>query len=259
MIPLIKSPLRYPGGKYRARKEILSYFPDGITKVVSPFIGGGNIEINLANQGIEVHAYDKFSPLVFYWHLLNKSPVEFAHLIQEHYPLSKARFYREQERYCSLLECDNFVEARLELATWFYILNRSSFDGTTLSGGCSNPSNRFTQSSIDRVRNWQKLDNLKVGYADFKESLIHNRDVFVFADPPYMIESNLYGNKGDLHKDFDHKGLFGYLNDRSGWILCYNDCSTIREMYSRFKIIEPVWSYGMGANKKSRELLILNY
>jgi DNA adenine methylase len=255
---IISSPLRYPGGKYRARKEILSYFPKGISKVVSPFMGGGNIEINLANQGIEVHAYDKFSPLIFCWQLINSVPVEFATLIQKHYPLSEANFYREQERYCSLLEADNFMEVKLELATWFFILNRSSFSGTALSGGCSNPSARFTQSSIDRVRNWQKLDNLKVGYADFKESLIHNRDAFVFADPPYMIDSNLYGNKGNLHKDFDHQGLFDLLNKRDGWILCYNDCPTIRELYKGFKTVEPEWSYGMGKNKKSRELLILN-
>jgi DNA adenine methylase len=222
-------------------------------------MGGGNIEINLANQGIEVHAYDKFSPLIFCWQLINSVPVEFATLIQKHYPLSEASFYREQKRYCSLLEADNFMEVRLELALWFFILNRSSFNGTTLSGGCSNPSKQFTQSSIDRVRNWQKLDNLKIGYADFKDSLNAHKDAFVFADPLYMIDSNLYGNKGDLHKNFDHQGLFKYLNDRNGWILCYNDCSTIREMYSRFKIVEPEWSYGMGKNKKSRELLILNY
>jgi hypothetical protein len=53
--------------------------------------------------------------------------------------------------------------------------------------------------------------------------------------------------------------LFKYLNDRNGWILCYNNCPTIREMYSRFKIIEPEWSYGMGTSKKSKEILILNY
>jgi DNA adenine methylase len=259
MTKLIKSPLRYPGGKYRARKEILSYFPDGITKVVSPFMGGGNIEINLANQGIKVHASDKFAPLVFCWHLINNHPVEFATLIQKHYPLSKANFYREQKRFSELLDGKDFLEIRLKLATWFFILNRSSHSGTTLSGRCYSQSDGFTQSSIDYVRNWQKLDKLNVNYADFKESLIHNRDAFVFADPPYMVESNLYGNKGDLHKDFDHQGLFELLNKRDGWILCYNDCPTIREMYSRFKIIEPKWSYGMGNDKKSRELLILNY
>jgi DNA adenine methylase len=173
--------------------------------------------------------------------------------------LSKANFYRQQKRFSSLIDGKDFLENRLELATWFFILNRSSHSGTTLSGGCSDPSARFTQSSIDQVRNWQKLDNLKIGYADFKKSLNAHRDAFIFADPPYMVESNLYGNKGDLHKDFNHKALFELLNKRDGWILCYNDCLEVREMYSRFKVVEPVWSYGMGNDKKSRELLILNY
>jgi DNA adenine methylase len=255
---IIKSPLRYPGGKSRAVKHILPLFPAGVSKVVSPFMGGGSVEINLANQGINVFAYDKFSPLIFCWQLINYAPVEFASVIKKNYPLTKASFYREQKRYCSLLEADNFMEVRLELALWFFILNRSSFNGTTLSGGCSNPSKRFTQSSIDRVRNWQKLDNLKVGYADFKESLNAHRDAFIFADPPYLIKSNLYGINGSHHKNFDHQGLFDLLNKRDGWILCYNDCSTIRELYKGFKTVEPEWSYGMGKNKKSRELLILN-
>lgn len=256
---MIKSPLRYPRGKSRAVKHILPLFPAGITNVCSPFMGGGSVEINLANQGIEVHAYDKFSPVVFYWHLQNTLPVEFAQLIQEHYPLSKDNFYREQKRYSALLDGDNFIEVRLELALWFFILNRSSFDGTTISGGCSNPSARFTQSSIDRVKNWQPLKSLSVNIADFQESIPARKDDFIFADPPYMIESNLYGSKGSHHKNFNHQALFDLLSKRDGWILCYNDCTTIREMYGKFMIVEPEWSYGMGKNKKSRELLILNY
>ena len=57
---LIKSPLRYPGGKSRAVKHILPYFPENTTTVVSPFMGGSSVELNLAAKGIEVYASDKF-------------------------------------------------------------------------------------------------------------------------------------------------------------------------------------------------------
>ena len=37
------SPLRYAGGKSLAVGHILEHLPDGLEKVVSPFIGGGKI------------------------------------------------------------------------------------------------------------------------------------------------------------------------------------------------------------------------
>lgn len=39
------SPLRYAGGKSLAVGGILKYLPDGLNKVVSPFIGGGSVEV----------------------------------------------------------------------------------------------------------------------------------------------------------------------------------------------------------------------
>lgn len=39
------SPLRYAGGKSLAVGHILEYLPDNLNKVVSPFIGGGSVEV----------------------------------------------------------------------------------------------------------------------------------------------------------------------------------------------------------------------
>ena len=46
------------------------------------------------------------------------------------------------------------LEDPLEQATFFFILNRTSFSGSTLSGGFSQESaiKRFTQSSIQRIK-----------------------------------------------------------------------------------------------------------
>ena len=79
-----------------------------------------------------------------------------------------------------------------------------------------------------------------------------------FFDPPYWIGSNLYGNGGDLHKHFDHQEFAEYLFNLDNWILCYNDRPEIRSLYANYKIVTPEWSYGMGKNKSSREVLILN-
>ena len=62
------SPLRYAGGKSLAVGLITEFLPKDIKKVVSPFIGGGSVEIAIAKElGIDVVAYDIFDLLVNYW------------------------------------------------------------------------------------------------------------------------------------------------------------------------------------------------
>lgn len=60
------SPLRYGGGKSLTVGLIVELLPEHINKVVSPFIGGGSVEIALAREcGVKVLAYD-----IFYFHKL---------------------------------------------------------------------------------------------------------------------------------------------------------------------------------------------
>ena len=102
----------------------------------------------------------------------------------------------------------------LEQATYFFILNRTSFSGSTLSGGFSQESSkkRFTQSSIQRVQNLS-LENLQFFNMDFEpfleEVATGAENSFIFLDPPYFLEgkSQLYGYKGNMHKTFEHERL----------------------------------------------------
>jgi DNA adenine methylase len=68
----VKSPLRYPGGKTRGVKEIIKYFPPGLNRLCSLFLGGGSIELELANKGVEIFGYDIFEPVVTFWQVLLK-------------------------------------------------------------------------------------------------------------------------------------------------------------------------------------------
>lgn len=42
------SPLRYPGGKSRAARQIALYLPKDLKRLVSPFFGGGSFEFYCA-------------------------------------------------------------------------------------------------------------------------------------------------------------------------------------------------------------------
>ncbi|MCR2114055.1 DNA adenine methylase, partial [Campylobacter upsaliensis] len=68
-----KSPLRYGGGKSLAVGLILEQIPSDTKRLISPFIGGGSVEVAAALElDIEVLAFDIFDILVNFWQVLCK-------------------------------------------------------------------------------------------------------------------------------------------------------------------------------------------
>lgn len=245
-----RSPLRYPGGKSRAVGEIRKYIPQGTKKMASPFLGGASVELACAADGIEVRGADAFAPLVNFWKRAKESPALLSERVRSYHPLTKPRFYNLQKGFHAL-------DDELEKAAVFFVLNRASFSGTTLSGGMSPGHPRFTESAIDRLRDF-RASNLFVRRDDWKATLEKRGDTLLYLDPPYANGEKLYGSRGDMHEGFDHEELVARLRERSGWILSYNDCERVRKLYEGYDILAPEWGYGMSNGKQSRELLIVN-
>jgi DNA adenine methylase len=245
-----KSPLRYPGGKNKAVRDILAYIPKNITELCSPFLGGGSIELACTKKGIKVFAYDIFSILVDFWEVLLESPDKLANEVQKFLPLTKTEFYNLQ-RICLS------IENKLNRAVAFFTLNRCSFSGTTLSGGMSPGHPRFTQAAIDNLKNFE-ITNFYPGCLDYKNVLKKHKDTFLYLDPPYANGRKLYGDKGGLHMEFNHRDLAKNLHKRDRWLLSYNDCNLIRELYANYQFIDLSWKYGMNQSKKSNEVLIVS-
>ncbi len=252
--------LRYPGGKTRAINTLEQIFTEEkITvpnnKVNSVFYGGGSFEIHLRDKyGYTINANDGFKPLISFWSTLQKAPRKLKTAVQQLKPMSKDEFTELQG---SIMD----EKSVLQQAAQFYALNRSSFSGAILCGGFSKQAEdkRFTQSSIDRITAFDSsnINYTNLDFVDFINSVPEGE--FMFLDPPYLIQSNLYGNKGDMHKEFDHAKLAKMLNERTNWMLCYNNCDEILEMYLDPNIIgyEASWSYGMNKSKKSSEIVLV--
>jgi len=254
----MKTLLRYPGGKAKAIKILEQYIPEDTTKIVSPFFGGGSLEFHLASKGVEVEGYDIFKPIVNFWRAVKHDKHQLVEEIRKLLPINKEKFSYLQNvlrhKNDSLFILDH------EAAAIFFILNRCSFSGTTLSGGFSQEAcnGRLTESSIQRILNFNS-SGVEVVCKTFEE-VIPNANSLLFCDPPYYLgkKSKLYGNSGDTHKNFDHESLAKLLKEKNNWILCYNDHEYIRELYKDFRIEVPSWNYGMSQDKKSKEVLILN-
>lgn len=246
----VKSPLRYPGGKSRAVKIITNLIPEKEDALISPFFGGGSIELECAQNNKIVKGYDNFLPLTDFWEQLIHNNINLAKEIQKYYPLSKNDFYKLQKSQFNNL-------SKLERAAIFYVLNRSSFSGSTLSGGMSPNHPRFTTSSIQRIIDF-KIKNLTVENKSFEDSIKENTGHFFYLDPPYIIKNYLYGNRGDKHKDFKHLLLKEMLDNEEKWIMSYNNSEEVLDLYSNYYIIYPDWKYGMSKNKDSKEVLIFS-
>ena len=91
-------PLRYAGGKSLGVGHVIEHIPNGITSLVSPFFGGGSIEIACARElGLYVKGYDVFDILANYWIRQIMSPVKLADAISKWQP-NKEQYAEVKER-----------------------------------------------------------------------------------------------------------------------------------------------------------------
>jgi len=282
----MKSPLRYPGGKTRAVKIILDHIPEDAGELCSPFFGGGSVELAVAERGTKVVGYDLFKPLHWFWKALLEDKKELARIADSFRSYDDDFIHKTKNNSTAVkgLLKERFLDLKDELrsakeysarnAAIFYALNRSSFSGETLSGGYSKRAGyvRFTDSSIQRILDFEGK-NFGVECECFKTSIFKNPNAFIYADPPYALDKHrLYGDKGNMHKGFDHLALYEVLSSRSDWVLSYNDKEWIRELYKDYEILDVSWAYGMNniyskeeretgqkkKMKKSSEILIIN-
>jgi len=261
------SPLRYPGGKTRACAKlwecIKKHYPGiVIDTIYSPFFGGGSFEFYVqTNTGCKIVCNDKFTPLYNFWNICADLPskASLCHTLDDMLQkVSKSTFRQYRE---TIMEDHGIKQAHK-----YFVINRCSFSGSTLSGGFSKESSkkRFTQSSIDRIRTLN-LTNFQIHNKDFSEFLSmcgRGKNEFMFLDPPYYLEkkSKLYGSNGDMHEHFDHKKLNAGLTrlKDTQWIMTYNNSDYIKTLYKKYTIIDTNWSYGMNKSKKSSEIIILS-
>ncbi|MEA5553358.1 DNA adenine methylase [Anabaena cylindrica UHCC 0172] len=267
---MIKSPLRYPGGKSRAIKQISEYLPESFSEFREPFVGGGSVFIYLKQKypQLKIEINDLNRELFLFWYLaqsdLSKLVAEIRY-VKEKYQDGKLLF-------SDLTTVDVDSLSDLERAVRFFVLNRITFSGTVESGGFSMEAfhSRFTDSSIDRLEKLADIltADIKVTNLDYSQILnAEDKDVFIFLDPPYFKaeKSKLYGKKGNLHTGFNHEKFADDLKScPHKWLITYDDSPQIIDNFQWANIYEWELQYGMNNYKQSgaakgKELFISNY
>lgn len=264
---MIKSPLRYPGGKSRSVKIISALIPE-FDEFREPFLGGGSIFI---------YAKQRFPNKKFWINDLYFELFKFWEMTQKDVDALARKVYEWRNRFAVGKELHKFLNENLagfndlERAAAFFIYNRITFSGTSLSGGFSEGAftGRFTESSIQRLNDFAKVINgSTITNLDY-EKLVkrEGENVFIYLDPPYYsaTKSALYGKNGNMHKSFDHTKFAETMKTcRHKWLITYDDNEYVRTLFSFAKIIPWDLTYGMrnvteNSDQKGKELFISNY
>lgn len=277
----IGSPLRYAGGKSLAVGLIVDLLPDDTKKIVSPFVGGGAVEIACSTDlGLPVMAYDIFDLLINYWDAQIHHPNELYKRLLQMEP-TRAEFKRIKEVLKLVWDGKKKIRSKYDLAALYYFNHNTSYGPHFLGW----PSDIYLQPErykkmIEKVRDF-KNTNMEVGCASFEKIMDKHKQDFLYCDPPYYLNGDsktfvgMYPHRNFPvhHINFKHEALRDFLLEHEGgFILSYNDCSAIREWYKDFDMIAPKWQYTFGQGdtrlgenrlngdgsyiKKSHELII---
>ena len=269
----LKTPLRYPGGKSRATKYLIPRFPDDIKEYRETFLGGGSVAIAFSkeNPDIPVWVNDLYEPLYNFWRELQDNGREMREkLIELKYrhcePVSAKNLFLEAKE----LVNDYDSTSNLSRAVSFYVINKCSFSGLTESSSFSKQASEsnFSLRGIDRLPRYSEIiKNWKITNWSYEGLLTDDVRCFIYSDPPYDIKDNLYGNKGNLHKRFDHD-QFASDCDRyvARHMISYNSTQMVKDRFKDWSACTYDLTYTMRSTgdymneqKDRAELLLFNY
>jgi DNA adenine methylase len=276
------SPLRYAGGKSKAIGFLLEHLPQlKEKKIVSPFFGGGSFELVLSQHlGIEVVGYDIFGLLVNFWNVLIHQKSEFIselekfeiteseftynrHVLLNYWEKIKPQdleYHTKTKISLNPQDLDRLDSNPILQAVYYYYNMTLSYGPMFLGWPSSVEINKdkFTRK-IEKLKKIEWNDKLSIQCSSFEHVLEKHQDDFLYLDPPYYLEGDskmfkpMYPNCNFPihHKHFNHTQLAEQLKKhKGGFILTYNDCEAIRELYKDFKFEFPTWQYSYGQGEK---------
>jgi DNA adenine methylase len=270
----LKTPLRYPGGKSRACTKLDQYIPnlDGYKEYREPFLGGGSVAIHITKKypHLQIWVNDLYEPLINFWKTLQDDGYELYKRLQE----LKSRYPDQESARGLFLEAKELVNddsiSPLYRACSFYVINKCSFSGLTESSSFSRQASdsNFSMRGIEKLQGYsQIIKDWKITNDRYQQLLSDDKSIFTYLDPPYDINSNLYGKKGDMHKSFDHDG-FATICDRfiGPQLISYNSSQLIKDRFKDYEVGEFDLTYTMRSvgeymreQKERKELLLFNY
>ena len=285
----MNSLISWVGGKKALRELIYQMFPKDYGRYIEVFGGGGWVLFGKTPEKNEVYndynnnlsnmfAVVRDQPLAFiqelgylpengrnifnlYREIISKQRIEDKY-VEEEMKKVKVYFTEIQAEEIRTIMMKNRIENQdVQLAVAFFKLIRYSYGSGCRTFGCRAYDVRKAFSTVWDVS--ERLAHVTIENRDFEELIIQydRPDAFFYCDPPY------YETEGHYEVVFskeDHIRLCRALRNIQGkFLLSYNDCEFIRELYKDFYIesCSRVNNMALRYDFSSQfpELLISNY
>lgn len=270
-MPVIESPLRYPGGKtflYNYIKEIMEYNNFLGYSYLEPFAGGAGIAIKLLlkNEVKQIIINDFDIAIYAFWYSILNYTKKFCDKIYN-VNINLEEWYIQKKIYK-----DRKNSNLLELGFATFFLNRTNISGI-ITGGVIGGKYQSGKYKIDSRFNKEKLiqkiqniaaqkDRILLYNKDAIEllndkSIKNNKNIFINFDPPYFFKGKeLYTN---FYKKEDHIALSNTIKEiRNEWVLTYDISDFIYSLYSQYRMSNINLYHNINKKKKSEEYIFFS-
>lgn len=268
---MIKSPIKWAGGKTRVMPQLLKHLPKADC-LIEPFVGSGTVFMNT-----EYRRYvlcDSNRALINFFRALREDPERLILIARNVFRNgnNEDSYYEERKLFNHLSwhdECaDDYV---VRWAASFLYLSRHCFNGlyrTNVDGGFNVPFGRYKQPYFPEAEMRLFAEKARDTHAlflcnDFRTSIPYvakNRlDSVIYSDPPYIPASKTanftaYGKPFTLD---DHRALVTTLLDAhrqhgTRAVISNSDTPETRETYSAFNL--HAFSVRRSVSAKSRDM-----
>lgn len=234
----------YPGSKGSAVKKVNRLIPPKTKVVISPFIGGGSIELSLTARNIRVKASDLYEPLANCWQHIIKDGSKLAKWCKNKLlSVTREELMEEIESYDSV--------TKFEQAGYQWLKYTLSMQGVVRRKNLmfyhvTDDGNAYYKNSDETLGNkltrfdklqWFYNPLLSVEHSDYEGTLNKYPNSFVYLDPPYIkMSGSTYGSSGEYDNKFDHERLAKALHNReTPFLLSYGDHEETRKLYPESK------------------------
>lgn len=266
------SPLRYPGGKSQFFTKLVTIFEANNIKpnctYIEPFAGGSGIAIKLLMEGLvnKIIINDRDRAIYAFWYSILNHKDEFVDLLMN-VDVSIDEWRKQKNIY----KDKNADLLSLGFATFF--LNRTNRSGIIKAnpiGGINQTNEKYTLSCrfnkdnlIKRITAIYDLrDKITVTCQDAIEFINDNKTIenaFWFIDPPYYKRGKQLYSNYYIHKDHEELAKTIKVELRqSKWILTYDVCDEIKNLYSDFPLNTINLLYSVQTKRMSEELIYYN-
>jgi DNA adenine methylase len=250
------------------------YFPDlrNYDEFREPFLGGGSVAIHITKKypNLNIWVNDLYEPLVNFWQQLQMFGNDMKDKLLDYKSKNSTPDLARVLFYHSKVFMREPLLSNLDRAVAFYIVNKCSFSGLTESSSFSEQASNsnFSVRGIEKLPGYSKLiEKWRITNYSYDYLMDGNKGAFMYLDPPYDIKDNLYGNKGSMHKGFDHDKFAADCDSCDmDQLISYNSNQLVKDRFKNWNATEFDLTYTMRSvgeymreQKQRKELLLFNY